>query len=171
MTGVTINSFAPVEPTQARVLIIGSMPGKASLTAHQYYAHPRNAFWPILGHWLGFDSTLPYEQRLTQLTHHHIGLWDALYQCERPSSLDADIVKTSIVPNDFSAWFTRHPQTQAVLCNGTAAYDNYRKKVLPTLSTTDQTLPLHKLPSTSPAHASLSFEQKKDQWRILLDYL
>ncbi|MEX0624700.1 MAG: DNA-deoxyinosine glycosylase, partial [Saccharospirillum sp.] len=138
MNGATINSFAPVEPDQAKVLIIGSMPGKASLNAHQYYAHPRNAFWPILGHWLGFDANLPYEERLAQLTQRHIGLWDALYQCERPSSLDSDIVKTSIVPNDFAGWFARHRQTQAVLCNGTAAFDNYRKKVLPTLSAADQ---------------------------------
>jgi TDG/mug DNA glycosylase family protein len=147
------------------------MPGKASLNAHQYYAHPRNAFWPILGHWLGFDATLPYEERLIQLQRHKVGLWDALYQCERPSSLDADIVKTSIVPNDFSGWFARHPHTRSVLCNGAAAFDNYRKKVRPTLSLSEQALPVHKLPSTSPAHASMSFEQKKDQWRILLNYL
>lgn len=171
MTGAVINSFAPVEPDEARLLIIGSMPGKASLNAHQYYAHPRNAFWPILGHWLGFDATLPYEQRLAQLTRHQIGLWDALYQCERPSSLDADILTTSIVPNDFAGWFARHPNTRAVLCNGAAAYDHYRKKALPTLSAADQARPVHKLPSTSPAHASLSVAQKRDSWRILLDYL
>jgi TDG/mug DNA glycosylase family protein len=171
MSGVAINSFPPVEPEQARVLIIGSMPGKASLNAHQYYAHPRNAFWPILGHWLGFDAALPYEERLVQLQRHNVGLWDALYQCERPSSLDADIVKTSIVPNDFAGWFARHPETRAVLCNGTAAYDSYCKKVIPTLNDPAQNIPALKLPSTSPAHASLSADHKREQWEVLLDYL
>ena len=171
MAGAAINSFAPVEPDQARVLIIGSIPGKASLTAQQYYAHPRNAFWPILGYWLGFDATLPYDDRLEQLKRHRIGLWDALYQCERPSSLDADIVKTSIVANDFAAWFARHPQTAAVLCNGTAAFDIYRRKVIPMLTDAQQAVPVHKMPSTSPAHASQTFDQKRDQWRLLLDYL
>ncbi len=160
----TVHSFAPIEPANTRILILGSMPGKASLLAGQYYAHPRNAFWPILAGLLGFDANLPYASRVKTLRDNGVGLWDVLKTCTRTSSLDSDIVESSIVTNDFLGWFERHPNTRAVFCNGGKAHDSFRKRVLPTLPETVQARPVVRLPSTSPAHASLRLEQKAEQW-------
>ncbi|WP_114418249.1 DNA-deoxyinosine glycosylase [Marinospirillum perlucidum] len=166
-----INSFPPVEPQQAKILILGSMPGKASLAVQGYYAHPRNAFWPILAELLGFSRDLDYASRLEVLKKNGIGLWDVMASCIRATSLDADIVETSIQANDFSGWFQRHPQTQAVFCNGGKAYQSYQRRVLPHLPETYRQCPLVQLPSTSPAHASLKFDAKLAAWRQLLDFL
>lgn len=167
----TIHSFASIEPAHAKVLILGSMPGKASLRAQQYYAHPRNAFWPIMARLLGFSAQLPYPQKVAALQAAGIGLWDALAACTRESSLDSDIIESSIVPNDFPAWFERHSQTQAIFCNGAKAFDSYRKYVLPRLPASFAALPLHRLPSTSPAHASLALDAKFEHWSLLNNYL
>ena len=159
-----VHSFPPVEPEQARVLILGSMPGKASLRVRRYYAHPRNAFWSIMGQLLDFEPDLPYEERLTQLRLAGIGLWDVLQTCTRSSSLDSDIIESSIVPNDFAGWFARHPRTATVLCNGSKAWQSYRRHVLPRLPAPYCHLPLHRLPSTSPAHATMSPGDKQKHW-------
>lgn len=159
-----VHSFPPVEPAQARVLVLGSMPGKASLRAQRYYAHPRNAFWPIMGALLDFDPNLPYDRRLAHLRAAGIGLWDVLQTCTRSSSLDSDIIESSIVPNDFGGWFERHPQTAAVLCNGTKAWQSYRRHVLPHLPAPFRDLPLRRLPSTSPAHAAMPLAEKQVHW-------
>lgn len=165
-----IHSFPPVEPARCRILILGSMPGKASLAAQQYYAHPRNAFWPILGQLLGFDPANAYEQRTDALRKAGIGLWDVMQSCVRPSSLDSDILEDSIRPNDFPGWFQRHPQTRAVFCNGGKAFQSYRRYVLPLLDESFRQLPLQQLPSTSPAHASRRLDEKFQHWQQLLDY-
>lgn len=159
-----VYSFPPIEPTHCRLLILGSMPGKASLAAQQYYAHPRNAFWPIMAELLGFDPEAGYLQRIQTLQQAGIGLWDVMQSCIRPSSLDSDIEETSIRPNDFPAWFRRHPHTQTIFCNGGKAYQSYRRHVLPLLDEPCQQLPLHQLPSTSPAHASRTLQQKQLEW-------
>lgn len=166
----TIQSFAPIEPTRAKILVLGSMPGKASLRAQQYYAHPRNAFWPILSRLLDFDPALPYAQRVAQLQASGVAVWDVLAACTRSSSLDSDIVESSIVPNDFVAWFERQPHTRAVLCNGAKAFDSYRKYVMPLLPVRYAALPLHRLPSTSPAHASLTLDEKFADWSVVNNY-
>jgi len=167
----TIHSFAPIEPPHARVLILGSMPGKASLRAQQYYAHPRNAFWPILSRLLNFDVALDYPQRVAQLQASGVGVWDVLAACTRSSSLDSDIVESSIVPNDFAHWFERQPQTRAIFCNGAKAFDSYRKYVMPALAPDYATLPVIRLPSTSPAHASLTVNDKLADWSAVSNYL
>lgn len=166
-----IHSFPPIEPAHCRILILGSMPGKASLTAQRYYAHPRNAFWPILGQLLEFDPADAYEQRTEALRQAGIGLWDVMQSCVRPSSLDSDILEDSILPNDFPGWFQRHPNTRAVLCNGGKAFDSYRRYALPLLDAPFRDLPLIQLPSTSPAHASRNLEQKLQAWQTLLPLL
>ena len=161
-----VRSFAPVADASARVLILGSMPGTRSLDAGQYYAHPRNAFWPIMASLLGFEATAPYPQRLDALRHAGIALWDVLQSCVRPGSLDAAIEPGSRVVHDFVAFFAAHPLIRQVCFNGVEAETSYRRYVLPQLS--DDGLRYARLPSTSPAHAGLGFDQKRAIWRAAL---
>lgn len=162
-----VRSFAPVADAGATRLILGSMPGEASLRAGQYYAHPRNQFWLILGELLGVDPGVPYADRLEALVTSGIALWDVLRSCRRPGSLDAAIDRDSIVPNDFAAFFTRHPQVRRVYFNGATAEACFRRLVLPQLPA--GSLVYERLPSTSPAHAALNYEQKLAAWRAVAD--
>lgn len=162
-----IQSFPPIEHPSATILILGSMPGKESLRAGQYYAHPRNAFWPIMGELAGAAPALPYKARIEKLKTAGIALWDVLASCTRYSSMDADIEVDSICANDFASFFRKHPRITHVFFNGAMAEQCFRKFVLPSLPPR----PLHfqRLPSTSPANASRSFEQKLAAWRVILD--
>ena len=110
---------------QARVLVLGSMPGAISLRQGRYYAHPRNAFWPIAAEILGFDPALDYALRLERLTQAGVALWDVLQGCEREGSLDADI--RNAVPNDF-AGFRAHPRLRRVCLNGGKAASLFRRR-------------------------------------------
>jgi TDG/mug DNA glycosylase family protein len=156
-------SFAPVAADDAEVLILGSMPGTASLTAGQYYAHSRNAFWPLLGRVLGFDAAAPYERRLDALRAARIALWDVLHSCRRRGSLDSSIERETQVPNDFAAFFAMHRRIDRVLFNGAKAEDVFRRHVLRV--GIGASLQCVRLPSTSPANASWSFERKLGAWR------
>ena len=102
------HGFPPVADKSARLLVLGSLPGRASLTAHEYYANKQNAFWRIMGDLVDAGPALPYEQRLKRLNAAGIALWDVMAAGERPGSLDADIVKSSVRINDFSAFFAVH---------------------------------------------------------------
>ncbi|QDQ86152.1 DNA-deoxyinosine glycosylase [Alcaligenaceae bacterium SJ-26] len=163
-------SFAPVEAPQARLLVLGSMPGVQSLRAGQYYAHPRNAFWRIMMHALlpdtAADAPLPaYAQRLTWLQANGIVLWDVLQYCERPGSLDAAIRRDSMVFNDFAGLLARHPGIVRICFNGAAACDLFERHVAPELLAAGYLPPdRRRLPSTSPAHAGMSFEDKQRLW-------
>ncbi len=163
-----IHSFPPVIDERARTLILGSMPGKASLAAGQYYAHPRNAFWPILLELLGAPPGLDYPARLALLQMHRIALWDVLKLCTRQSSLDSDIVESSIQTQDFAALFQRYPAIERVFFNGAKAQASYLKYVAPGVNDRAPRLIYARLPSTSPAHAGLSFERKLAAWRSIL---
>ncbi|MDR6992627.1 DNA-deoxyinosine glycosylase [Luteimonas sp. 3794] len=162
MTDLRIRSFAPIVGNGARVLVLGSMPGVASLDAHRYYAHPRNLFWPIVGTVFGFDSSLPYDTRLARLTARGVALWDVAGECVRPGSLDARIESGSVVPNDIGGLLARYPGITQIRFNGAAADTMFRRHVLPTLDVVPDLL---RLPSTSPAHAALGFEAKLAAWR------
>ncbi|MBI4350498.1 MAG: DNA-deoxyinosine glycosylase [Elusimicrobia bacterium] len=161
-----VRGFKPVVESAARVLILGSMPGRASLAAGQYYAHPRNAFRRLLGELLGFDPALPYAARLRLLKKNGIALWDVLGSCVRPGSLDSAIEKSSVVPNDLSAFLRRHPGIRRVLFNGSKAEECFNKYVLPSLPRAG--LEFRRLPSTSPAHASKPYPEKLKAWRRAL---
>jgi double-stranded uracil-DNA glycosylase len=163
--------FPYVARPDARILILGSMPGTASLAADQYYAHARNAFWPIMGRLLGFDADRPYTERLQALQHGGVALWDVVHRCHRPGSLDADIRHDTVEANDFPAFFRSHPHVAAVFFNGRTAETLYRRHALPRLDAQCQKLPRHALPSTSPAHAARSFADKLAAWRQILDVL
>lgn len=161
-----IHSFAPIAARDATLLILGSMPGKASLLANQYYAHPRNAFWPIMGALFGADADLPYAKRVRALKQARVAVWDVLASCTRGSSLDSDIDEASIVPNDFAWFFNACPSIRRVYFNGTKAEVSFRRYVLSGLGET--ALILERLPSTSPANASWSRARKLSAWRRAL---
>lgn len=162
-----VQGFPPVAAADARILILGSMPGIASLKQTRYYAHPRNAFWPIAAQVLGFDPAAGYPHRLQALQHARIALWDVLQTCERPGSLDAAIRPDTLVPNDFAAFLQAHPRLIRICFNGAKAATLYRRHVLPRL-TSAHSLQYLDLPSTSPAHAAAKFDQKLAAWRDAL---
>jgi hypoxanthine-DNA glycosylase len=156
------------------VLILGSMPGVASLRATAYYAHPRNAFWPIMGALFGADPALPYDQRVQCLMAQGIAVWDVLQRCQRRGSLDADIVPGSVVTNDFPTLLRAHPRLRAIFFNGAAAETAFCRHVLPTLLPLPlpaSALQLTRLPSTSPAHAARSLAEKTADWQVIRDVL
>ena len=164
-----VSSFPAIASPDARLLILGSMPGVASLQASQYYAHPRNQFWRLLGELLGFDPECDYAIRTQALIRAHIALWDVLKSCRRSGSLDADIIARSVVVNDFARFFQAHPSITDVYFNGATAEQLFRCHVVkPAFS---GSLNLHRLPSTSPANAGMRYEQKREHWRLLTEAL
>ncbi len=151
----------------ARVLVLGSLPGPASLRERQYYAQPRNAFWRIMGTLFGASPDISYEQRLELLRRHHVALWDVCASAHRPGALDASIRRASVVLNDFAAFFAAHRELRLVCFNGRVAAELYRRRVLPGLAQNLSGLRYETLPSTSPAHAGMSFERKLERWSIV----
>ena len=151
-------SFAPSADENARVLILGSMPGAESLRQRQYYAFKHNAFWRIMGELYDFPVDTPYPERLAILRRHHIALWDVLAECERPGSLDSAIRAPR--PNDIADLVRKLPHLEKILCNGGAAR-NYLRRFFPELDA-------QQLPSTSPAAARFSYAQKLAAWRAAL---
>ena len=166
-----IRSFRPVANADARVLVLGSMPGAASLRAEQYYAHPQNVFWRIMGDLLGAPVPSPanYPERLRALTSAGVALWDVLRSCRRKGSLDSDIDEASLRPNDFARFFREHPGITHVFFNGSKAEQSFRKHVLPKLADSAGRLQFHRLPSTSPAHAGLPYAAKLAAWRAVVE--
>ncbi len=162
-----IHSFDAFARPGVRVLVLGSMPGKVSLEAQQYYAHPRNAFWRIATELFGWPEGLAYEERIGRLLAEGVALWDVMQSCERESSLDSDIVESSIVPNDFLALLREHPDIEHLFFNGAKAEEAFRRHVVPGLMELGRKVELTRLPSTSPANASMRFEQKLEHWRVL----
>ena len=162
-----VHGFPPIAAADASLLVLGSMPGKASLRANQYYAHPRNAFWPIIESLFGIDRALPYEVRCAQLMVQRIAVWDVLQTCTRSSSLDSDIAPSSIVANDFPGFFAVHPDIRAIYFNGAMAEQSFRRYAVGLLTEAQQRLPRLRLPSTSPANATYSFDRKLAAWRIM----
>ncbi|MBK8066111.1 MAG: DNA-deoxyinosine glycosylase [Rhodanobacteraceae bacterium] len=155
-----LHSFPPLVATGARLLILGSMPGAASLAAQQYYAHPRNAFWPILAAWCGVAADAPYSVRVDALARAGIALWDVLAQCRRPGSLDSAIDPLSAQPNAIGALLDAHPGIVRVCFNGGAAADLHGRHGLPGPPRVE----LVRLPSTSPAHAGMPLAEKLRRW-------
>jgi hypoxanthine-DNA glycosylase len=155
----------------AKVLILGSMPSRKSLAADQYYAHPQNAFWPIMGELFDFDPCHDYEEQLQQLRKNRIALWDVAHQCVRPGSMDHAIDMQSVVANNLDTFFKTHPHVRAIFFNGRKAEELYDRLVQPKLSSALQQIERHLLPSTSPANATMNRIQKLEAWRIVKDTL
>ncbi len=154
-----LQGIAPEAGRRTRLLVLGSFPGVASLAAQQYYAHPRNAFWPILGALWELDLVaLPYRARLAELRRRGLGLWDVHARCRRPGSLDSAIEDAE--PNDLAGLIGRLPRLAAIAHNGGESARSMRL-------TRRFGLPVYRLPSTSPANASWSFERKLAAWRAV----
>jgi hypoxanthine-DNA glycosylase len=147
----------PVADARAEILVLGTMPGPLSLARQQYYAHPRNAFWPIVGALFGFDAGAPYAERLAALRGNRIALWDVLASCRRQGAADSAIRDEQA--NDFEVFFASHRRLRHICFNGGTAAELFRQQVSGTLA-----LPLVLLPSTSPAYAAMTFAEKCRRW-------
>ena len=141
----TSDGFPPIERPDARILVLGSLPGRKSIAEQQYYAHPQNVFWPIMREIFGIEGE--YHHRCIQLRARQVALWDVLKSSERPGSLDSDIRMNSAQPNDFGVFFEQ-------------MFDRFVDSVI-----TPRTVGQIGLPSTSPAYAAMSFSGKLSAWR------
>jgi double-stranded uracil-DNA glycosylase len=161
-------AFPPISDAAARVLILGTLPGRKSLEMQEYYAQKYNSFWRIMGELNGAGPELPYVERLVRLRARGIAVWDVLAAGEREGSLDSAIVPASIVVNDFDAFFERHRRIGLICFNGNTAANLFRRKVLPGLAPAWAAIERQALPSTSPAYAGMRFEQKLARWAAVL---
>ncbi len=161
----SLSGFPPIANRQATLLILGSMPSDMSLLKQQYYGHQRNAFWPIM---LSiFNNSLDiacYEQRKKLMMKNNIAIWDVLQSCIREGSLDAAIKMNSIKTNDFKSFYTQYKNINKVCFNGAKAEAIYKKYVIPQIKNQCEHLEYSKLPSTSPAYAAMTVEQKTLCW-------
>ena len=155
------DGFPPVARADARVLILGSLPGKKSIAEQQYYAHPRNTFWPIMKALFGVDGN--YESRRRQLIANRIAVWDVLNNAVRPGSLDVDIRLDVARANNFAAFFSSHPDIGVVIFNGKKAEALFMRFVA--ARPNDPSARFIVLPSTSPAYAAMPYSGKLARWR------
>ncbi|MGE0582717.1 MAG: DNA-deoxyinosine glycosylase [Steroidobacteraceae bacterium] len=164
-----VHAFPPILGARPRLLILGSLPGVASLRAGEYYAHPRNQFWPIMAASFGIARDAPYAQRLAALRAAGVGVWDVLAEASRPGSSDADIDAASARAQDVRGLLLRRRSIAVVAFSGGAACRLFARLVLPTLPAGRiSTLQFVTLPSTSPAHAALRPAIKLRRWRRVL---
>jgi double-stranded uracil-DNA glycosylase len=158
--------FAPLASPDARVLVLGSLPGPRSLQAHEYYAHPQNAFWPVMAACID-ALPLDYAGRVRTVTGAGIAVWDVLARAPREGALDSRIERSAAVPNDFEAFYRAHPGIRVLLFNGAEAARLYRRFVLPLLPEARREITREILPSTSPAH-TLHRDGKSAAWSAAL---
>lgn len=156
-------SFKPSIDANSKVLILGSMPGVKSLKEQQYYAHPQNRFWKVLGRICNVDNLqeLDYSQKLTILLQNGIALWDTIKSCKREGSLDSDIQNE--IPNDIKILLKKYPNIETICLNGNKSYSAF-KKYFPDLL---QKYNCYKMPSTSPANARYSLDRLVQEWSII----
>ncbi len=162
--------FSPLVNSDARVLILGSMPSEESLKQKAYYAHPRNSFWYIMSELFAFDLTLSYEERVARLLRNKVAVWDVLKTCKRKGSLDSAIDSKSVINNEFDVFYQHYSFIKSIFFNGIRAEAEYNKRVLPLLNDVTRKFQSFRLPSTSPAMAALSKQEKLKAWSILKEY-
>lgn len=156
-----LQGLGPVVDANTCLVVLGSFPGVASLTAQQYYGHPRNHFWPILAAiWQLELVPLPYAKRIGAMQARGLGLWDVYARCEREGSLDSAIKRARF--NDLESLKQRAPRLQAIAHNGGESARALKH-------TQSLGVAVHRLPSTSPANASWSFERKLAAWRAVFE--
>lgn len=153
-------SFPPIEPPQARVLILGSIPGDRSIAENEYYGHPRNRFWKMLAHLTGTQNPESYLAKMELLYQNHIALWDVAQQAIRKGSMDSDI--KNAVPNEIRELLKRNPGIKIIGFNGKKAealFDKFFER--------EKGMTYWSLPSTSPANAGITFDALCGQWAVL----
>jgi hypoxanthine-DNA glycosylase len=155
--------FPPIAAADARILILGSLPGERSIAEQQYYAHPQNAFWRIMQDVFGIAGD--YTARCKLLMDNGVALWDVLHSSVRPGSMDSNIRLDGARANDFISFLAQHERIERVLCNGRKAGQLFTRMVMPELSID---LPVEIMPSTSPAFAAMRYDMKLEKWRAAL---
>lgn len=156
-------SFAPVVFKDSQLLILGSMPGKVSLLASQYYAHPQNLFWKIISEITGFDCPKDWTDKVNLLQCHKIALWDVCKECEREGSLDSAIKNE--VPNEINGLLSEYTGIKIIAFNGKKTqqlYDRYFSR--------EESMIYKLLPSSSPANASQNYQYKLSEWESVIKY-
>lgn len=168
-------SFAPLVGNRLHTLFLGTVPGRQSISQQQYYAHPRNAFWPIVCAIIdnlpaSYDvhQQLSYSQRCRKLVNAGYGAWDVLALCERQGSLDSNIMRHSEKPNEIAALLSAYPDIRMVACNGRTAHKLFIRHIKAQW-VGELPFRLELLPSSSPAMASLSLTEKVKQWQSILN--
>lgn len=162
-----VESFAPIAAPDAKLLLLGSSPSVRSLAAGQYYGHPQNLFWVIMGELVGAGLDREYADRAAILQSHGIALWDVARLCRREGSADATM--TDVEANDIGGLLRRCPGIRAIFCNGRKAEQMFRRLVVPRASEALEGRHTGYLPSTSPAHASVPRREKIEIWRNALN--
>ena len=158
-----ISSFPPIVDSDAKILILGSVPGVKSLEKQQYYAHPQNKFWKIIFELFNENFADDYQERIALLKKKNIALWDVIDSCERKGSLDSEIKNEEA--NQIEDLLKNHPKIQAIFCNGGKSFKNLQK-----ILGKEYKIPVFLLPSTSPLH-TISFERKLEDWKVIKNYL
>ena len=164
-----LKGLAALYQSNAKILILGSMPGQVSLDSQQYYGHPRNQLWPLLEQLFGIDARLDYPQRCQQALAAGIAFWDVIGSCQRQGSLDSAIVGSSIRFNPLDDLCLQLPELQQIWLNGGKAAQSFRQYQRQLSGGWPHShISIHELPSTSPAHASVTFARKLLLWRQAL---
>ncbi len=155
-------SFKPSIDNNSKILILGSMPGVKSLDEQQYYAHPQNRFWKVMGHICKNQNllNLKYNEKLTILLANKIALWDTIKSCKRDGSLDSNIL--NVIPNDIRKLLKKYPNVKTICLNGGKSFSTFKKYFPDLLETYD----CHKMPSTSPANARFSLDKLFEEWEV-----
>ena len=167
-----LSGLPPQIAPDCRVLVLGSMPGAASLSAARYYAHPRNRFWPMMSRVCGLDANADYAQRIAALNACGIGLWDVIGECERQGSLDSRIVAATEIANPLARQLLALKELRTIAFNGGKAAQAFARHVAPDLDVEMRARwRMRTLPSTSPANAAFDLERLHAQWRILVEDL
>lgn len=155
-----VHPFEPVWDQCSRILVLGTFPSVKSRENAFYYGHPQNRFWPLLSSLFGDALPMDIAQKRRLLLHHGVALWDVLKSCDIALSSDQSIRNT--VPNDIQ-WLLKQTNITAVYANGQKAGMLYTRYCQPACG-----MPVHILPSTSPANAAWSLERLKEKWRVIL---
>jgi hypoxanthine-DNA glycosylase len=165
--GARVTAFPPILGPTPAVLVLGSLPGVASLRAGEYYAHPRNQFWDIMGELFGASRELDYTARTARLKNSRVAVWDVLREAARPGSLDSQIDRLTAEPNDIASLLARRGSIRVVAFNGGMAEKLFVHFIRPALGARGATLAYFRLPSTSPANASSNYRSKLARWRCI----
>ena len=156
-------SFSPVVGKNPKILILGTMPGRKSLEMQEYYSHPRNIFWKIIFNLLKVSEKNTYSEKIELVEEKKIALWDVCYSCTREGSLDSNIKDET--PNQILDFLKRYQSIETCIFNGQKAREKYLKHF-----DYIEELEYHCLPSTSPANASMNFQEKLVKWNHAINY-